>query len=120
MMTLDDFYKKLYKLRNKATSTIKIYQVLSSLFLRDIGIYLRDEPFSSDIGLVNLHPSKGTHRVCYINESYFDSYGCTPPQNLSNFNIKGNGYCLCSEYKIHGLTSERNSYCAIYLVSIIY
>ena len=66
MMTFNDFIKK-YKLKDKATSNIKIQQVHSSLYLNDVSIYLRDGPFRSDIGIVNLHPSKGTHWVCYIN-----------------------------------------------------
>ena len=36
MMTFNDFIKK-YNLRNKATSNIKIQQVLSSQSLNDIG-----------------------------------------------------------------------------------
>ena len=63
MMSFNDFVHK-YNLKNKATSSIKIQQVLSSLSLNDVGIYLRDGSFSSDIGIVNLHPSKGTHWVC--------------------------------------------------------
>ena len=47
-MTFNDFVKK-YNLKNKATSTIKIQQVLSSLSLNNAGIYLRDGPFESDI-----------------------------------------------------------------------
>ena len=58
MMTFNDFDKK-YNLRNKATSNLKIQHVLSSLSLDDVGIYLRDGPIKSDIGIVNLHPSKG-------------------------------------------------------------
>ena len=73
MMTFNDFINK-YKLKNKATSNIEICQVLSYLSSNKVGIYLRDGPFSSDIGIVNLHPTKGTHWVCYINEKYFDSY----------------------------------------------
>ena len=65
-MTFNDFVKK-FNLKNKATSNIKIQHVFSSLSLDDVGIYLRDGQFSSDIGIVNLHPSKGTHWVCYIN-----------------------------------------------------
>ena len=84
MMTFNDFVKK-YNLKNKATSNIKIQQVLSFLSLNDVGIYLRDGAFESDIGIVNLHPSRGTHWVCYINENYFYSYGCSPPQKLSIF-----------------------------------
>ena len=58
-----------------------------------MGFYLRDRPFSSDIGIVNLDPSKGIHWVCYINENYFDSYGCVCPKNLSKVVMKRNGYC---------------------------
>ena len=60
MMTFNDFVRK-YDLKNRATSNIKIQQVLSSLSLNDVGIYLRDGPFKTDIGVINLHPSKGTH-----------------------------------------------------------
>ena len=115
MMTFNNFVRK-YDLKNKATSNIKIQQVLSSLSLNDIGIYLRDGPFESDIGIVNLHPSRGTHWVCYINENYFDSYGCIPPKKLSKFIMKQNGYCLCSEYQIQ----KNDSFCASYCVYIIY
>ena len=45
-------------LENKAKSNRKIRQVLSSLYLIDIKIYLRDCPFLTD---VNLLPYKGTH-----------------------------------------------------------
>ena len=47
-----------------------------------------------------------------MNESYIDSYGCSLPHNLSKIIIKRIGHCLYSEYKIQGLTSERDSYCA--------
>ena len=114
-MTFNDFIKK-HNLKNKATSNIKIQNILSSLSLNDVGIYLRDGPFSSDIGIVNLHPSKGTHWVCYINENYFDSYGCSPPKKLSKFIIKRNGYCLYSEYQ----TQKNDSFCASYCIYIIY
>ena len=87
MMSVNDFVHK-HNLKNKATSNTKIQQVLSSLFLmNDVGIFLRDGLFSNDIGIVNLHPTKGTHWVCYINETYFDSYGCSPPNKLSKFII---------------------------------
>ena len=78
MMTFNEYFKE-HKLKNKATSNLKIQQVLSSLSLDDVAIYLRNGPFSSDIGIVNLHPSEGTHWVCYINENYFDTYGCVCP-----------------------------------------
>ena len=71
-MTFNDFFRK-DDLKNRATSNIKLQQVLDSIGLYDVGIYLRDGPFESNIGIINLHPSKGTHWVCYINENYFDS-----------------------------------------------
>ena len=72
ILTFNDFIKK-HNLKTKATSNIKIQQILSSLSLNDIGIYLRDGPFESDIGIVNLHTSKGTHWVLYIHGNYFDT-----------------------------------------------
>ena len=79
----NDFVKN-FDLKNKATSNKKIQKVLSSIGLDNVNIYLRNGPFSSDIGIVNLHPSKGTHWVCYINQNYFDSYGCSPPKSSLN------------------------------------
>ena len=70
MMTFNHFINK-YQLKNKATSNIKIQQVLSSIGLSDVDIYLRDGPFESDRGIVNLHPSKGTHWVASINGNFF-------------------------------------------------
>ena len=61
-MMFNDFIQK-HNLKNKATSNIQIYQVLSSLNLNDVVIFLRDGPFSSGIGIINSHPSKGTHWV---------------------------------------------------------
>ena len=114
-MTFNDFIKK-HNLRNKATSNIKIQKALDSMRLNNVGIYLRDGPFSSDIGIVNLHPFRGSHWVCYINENYFDSYGIVCPKKLSEFIIKQNGYCLYSEYQIQ----KNDSFCASYCLYIIY
>ena len=115
MMTFNEFVKK-HNLKNKATSNIKIQKVLNSIGLNNVGIYLRDGPFESDIGIVNLHQSRGTHWVTYINENYFDSYGCVSPKKLSKFIIKRNGYCLYSEYQIQ----KNDSFCASYCLYIIY
>ena len=112
----NDFVRK-SDLKNKATSNIKIYEVLKNIRLdTKVGIYLRDRLFSTDVGIVNLHPSKGTHWVCYINENYFDSYGCVCPKKLSRFIIKRNGYCLYSEYQIQ----KNDCFCASYCLYIIY
>ena len=86
-MTFNDFVKE-YKLKNKATSNIKIQQVLNSIGLNNVRVYLRDGSFSTDIGIVNLHPFKRTHWVCLINENYFHSYGIICPKKLSKFIIK--------------------------------
>ena len=114
-MAFNDFIKK-HNLKNKATSNIKIQQVLNSIGLNNVEIYLRDGPFSSDIGIVNLHPTRGSHWVFYINQNYFDSYGCVPPKKLSEFIIKRNKYCLYSEYQIQ----KNDSFCASYCLYIIY
>ena len=85
-------------LKNETTSNIKIYKVLKKIGLDSkVEIYLRDGPFSSDIGIVNLHPSKGTHWVCYIKDCYFDSYGCPPPKKLLNYLKNKHKKCIHSE-----------------------
>ena len=89
-MTFNDIIKK-YNLKNKATSSIRIQQVLSSLSLNDVGIYLRDGTFESDIVLSIYTHQKG--RIGFdINENYFDKYGCVCPKKLSKFSIKRNGF----------------------------
>ena len=114
-MSFNDFFKK-YKLKNKATSNMKIQQILSSLSMNGVGIYLREGPFKSDIGIVNLHPSIGSHWVCYISENYFDSSGIVCPKKLSKFIKNRNGYCLYSEYQIQ----KNDSFCASYCLYKIY
>ena len=59
MMTFNDFAHK-YKIK-KTPSNIKIQQVLISIGLNDVEIYLRDGPFATDNAIVNLRRSKGTH-----------------------------------------------------------
>ena len=104
MMIFNDFVHN-YKLKTEETLNVKIYQVLSSLSLNDVGVSLGDGPFISDIGIVNLHPFRGTHWILFIHECFFDSFGCAPPKKQSKFIIKRNGHCLYSEYKIQGLAS---------------
>ena len=119
MMSFIDFFHE-HDLKNKAKSNIKFYEVSASLFLKDMGIHLGDGPFSSDLEIVKLHPTKGKNWVVYINENYFDSYGCGPPKRLSKFIIKRYGHCLTSEYKTQGLTDKRDSYCASFCLYINY
>ena len=51
-MSFNDFVQK-YKLKNQATSNIKIQQVISSIGLVNIKIYLTDGSLESAIGFVN-------------------------------------------------------------------
>ena len=67
MVSKTSFIK--YKLKNEATSNIKIQQIRSSLFLNDVKTYLGDGSLNSGKRLVNLHPTKGRHWVVYINEN---------------------------------------------------
>ena len=79
MITFDYCVHK-YNLEKKATSNIKIYEVLKKIGLDSkVGVYLRGDNFSLNYGILNLHPSNGTHWVCYIKDCYSDSYGCSPP-----------------------------------------
>ena len=56
MMTFNDFVHK-YSLKNKARSNLNLYEVLKKVGLSSkVRIYLRDGPFSTDVGIVNLHP----------------------------------------------------------------
>ena len=66
-MSLIDFIKK-HKLQSGAKSNIEKQQILSSIGLDNVGIFLRYGAFSSDVGIVNLHPSQDTHWVCSMNE----------------------------------------------------
>ena len=107
-MSFNDFIHK-HTLKNKTTSNTKMQQILFSLSLRDVGTYLRDGPFRTDIGIVNLHPFQGTHWVLCIQEPYFDPYGITPPHKLSVFITKRIGQGFFSECKIQCLSSKKDS-----------
>ena len=70
-------------LKNEATSNVKIQQILNELHL-PTKVYKRNDTFSTDSGIVNLHPTKGTHWVMFSDKFYFDSYGYPPPTNIQN------------------------------------
>ena len=115
-MLFNDFVHR-YNLKIKATSNLKLYERLKKIGLDSkVGIYLRDGSFSSDFGIVNLHPSEGTHWVCYLKEKFFDSYGVVCPKKFSKFILKRNGHCLYSEYQIQ----KNDSFCASYCLYITY
>ena len=87
-LSFKEFVDK-YGLKDEATSNIKIKEVLDTLcasgkLIIPVGIYMRDDKFTTDSGIVSLHPTKGTHWVMFVNEFYFDSYGCPPSTNILN------------------------------------
>ena len=108
-LSFKEFVEK-YGLRNEATSNVKIKEILDILKLNSTGIYMRDDKFTTPSGIVNLHPTKGTHCVMFVNEYYFDS--CPPPLNIMSF-IKNGFY---SEYQIQ----SNDSYCAAYCLYVLY
>ena len=71
-----------------------------------------DECTTTPSGIVNLHPTKGTHWVMFVDEFYFDSYGSPPPLNIMNF-INN---CFHSEYHIQ----KNDCYCAAYCLYVLY
>ena len=73
---------------------------------------MRDDKFTTKVGIVNLHPTKLTHWVIYTNKNYFDSFGCPPPTNIPNHNNNG----IDSEYRIQ----KDDSYCAAYCLYVLY
>ena len=71
MMSLNGFVHE-NKLENKTESNIKVYEVLKNMGLDSKGgIQLRDGPFSTDIRIVNLHPTKGSHWVFLYKQKLF-------------------------------------------------
>ena len=74
MMLFNDFIHK-YNLKNKATSTIRFYQIISSIGIDNVDIFLRDRLFKPVLGIVNSHLTEGTLWVLFVHECYFDSYG---------------------------------------------
>ena len=99
---------------------------------------MRDDKFTTPSGIVNLHPTKGTHWVIYTNKNYFDFYGCPPPVNITKqINTQstqqscpsvrsasgafGGGIYrraagLYSDYQIQ----KNDSYCAAYCLYVLY
>ena len=106
-----------YGLKDEATSNIEIKEVLDTLCASGkltipVGIYMRDDKFNTTSGIVNLHPTKGTHWVMFSGKFYFDSYGCPPPTSILNHIKKG----IYSGYQIQ----TNDSYCAAYCLYVLY
>ena len=108
-------FLSVHKLKNAPTSNIKLQKVLNQLDL-ECSITMRDDPFSDDCGIINLHPINGTHWVCFFNNFYFDSYACPPPQNILNYIKSKFGKCIYSTYQIQ----KHDSLCGAYCLYILY
>ena len=52
-------------LKIEATSNEEIKEILK-LMNTSCGIYMRDDKFITTSGIVNLHPTKGTHWLCLL------------------------------------------------------
>ena len=109
-LSFKEFVNK-YGLKNEATSNVEIKEILK-LMNTSCGIYMRDDKFNTTSGIVNLHPTKGTHWVMFTNQNYFDSYGCPPPLNITKQINNG----IYSEYQIQ----KDDSYCAAYCLYVLY
>ena len=108
-LSFKEFVNK-YGLKNEATSNVK-KEILIELNI-PCGIYMRDDKFNTTSGIVNLHPSVGTHWVMLTNQNYFDSNGCPPPLNKTKQINNG----IYSEYQIQ----KDDSYCAAYCLYVLY
>ena len=111
-LSFKEFIEK-YRLPNEATSNVKIKKNLKLMNITECGIYMRDDKFTTTSDKVNLHPTKGTHWVMFVNEFYFDSYGCPPPTNILNHTKKG----IYSEYQIQKTDSYCAAYCLYFYIS---
>ena len=73
-----------YRLGNEATSNIKRKELLDTLSafgkpkLISTEVCMRDDQFTTTSGIVNLH-----HCVMFVNEFYFDFWGCPPPVDIT-------------------------------------
>ena len=74
-LSFKEFVEK-YGLKDEATSNVKIKEILDTLSsfgtlkLNSTGIYMRDDKFTTTSGIVNLHPTKGTHWVMFSDKFY--------------------------------------------------
>ena len=109
-LSFKEFHNK-YGLKKEATSNVEIKEILK-LMNTSCGIYMRDDKFITTSGIVNLHPTEGTHWVMFTNQNYFDSYGCPPPLNITKQINKG----IYSEYQIQ----KDDSFCAAYCLYVLY
>ena len=82
-LSLKDFVQKYVFEKKNTTSKIKLQQVMKKVGLDSkVRISLRVGSFLANSDILNLHPCKRTHWLGYIDDCYFDSYGCHPKKNF--------------------------------------
>ena len=79
-------------------------------------VYMRLEPFTTFSGIVNLHPTKGTHLVIFSDDYYFDAYGCRPSLSALNQLKSKHGKKIYNTYK----KQKQDSLCASYHLYVLY
>ena len=102
-----------YNLENEAKTKTKI-EVLKELKIH-AKVYMRLEPFTTFSGIVNLHPTKGTHLVIFSDDYYFDAYGCRPSLSALNRLKSKHGKKIYKTYKIQ----KQDSLCASYHLYVL-
>ena len=63
-LSFEEFVEK-YGLKNEVTSNVKIKEVLDKLTI-PARVYMRDDKFTTDSGIVNLHPTKEHTELCLL------------------------------------------------------
>ena len=81
MMSLTDFVHK-HKIKIKGTWLTKKYRVFFSIGLDKVVICPRNRPFSSDVRIIKVQPTKWTHWVVFKNGKFFHSNGCSPRKRI--------------------------------------
>ena len=84
LLSFEDFVNE-YNSENETTPNLKIEKILNLLGL-NINTFLTSSKFTTKDGIVNLHPTNGTHWVAFVNKVCSGFCGFPPP-NLSTASI---------------------------------
>ena len=110
-----------YELKDKATSNVKLNKNILDIFMNEMnihdpcGVYMRDAALATNSGIVKIHLTKGSHWVMFVDEFYFDSYGCPPSVKVMNhLNMSQVNRSIYSE----SLLQKNDSYCAAYCLYV--
>ena len=102
-----------FERKHEALSNTKLKEVLNKVVI-NTKIYMGDSQFTTRGGILNLHPTRGTHWVFFINEKKIEAHGCQPPTFSSKYILQRNGKCVLSEFKIQEKDSLGAAYCLLF------